>query len=251
MKNTQFFGTTVSRTMKTTIIGAFLFAIIGIARVYAQDKETRNLENFSSVSFEGAYNVLLKEGSNTQIEIIGSDDKKPQDIFTEVRNGKLIVRFKDDKNNNFKWKMKGDSDMPQVIVTYKKLVSIENSGVVNLRAEKKITGETFTFSASGAGNFEVEFEVEKLVVDMSGAMSLKVSGKATEQRYDLSGAGSIEAYDLVGDKVKIDMSGAGSAKVHAKKSIDAEISGVGSIRYKGNPDKVRAESGILGSIDAY
>jgi len=251
MKNNQFMFKTVSTVLKMTIICTFLFIFFGISNIYAQDKETRNLSNFTSVSFEGTYDVLLKQGSNTQIEIIGSDDKKTTDIITEVTNGKLTVRFKDGKNNNLKFKIKKNNTMPQIILTYVELDNIENSGVVNLKAEKKIVAETFKFSASGAGNFEVDFEVSKLIVNMSGAMNFKVSGTATEQKYDLSGAGSIEAYDLIGDKVTIDMSGAGSAQVHAKKYIDAEISGVGSITYKGNPDKVKTENGILGSINAF
>ncbi len=251
MKNNKFMFKTGSTNLKMTIIGAFLFVIFGIAKVYAQDKETRKLSNFTSVSFEGAYDVLLKQGNSTEIEIIGNNETKASDIITEIKNGELIVRFKDGENNNLKWKMKKNDSMPKIILTYTKLESIENSGVVNLKADKKIVAETFKFSASGAGNFEVDFEVRKLVVDMSGAMNLKVSGTATEQKYDLSGAGSIEAYNLIGDKVTIDMSGAGSAKVHAKKYIDAEISGVGSITYKGNPDKVKTENGILGSINAF
>jgi hypothetical protein len=193
---------------------------------------------------------LLKEGNSPQIEIVGSEETSPKDIITEVKNGKLSIRLKDEDKNR-KWKMNSKNGMPKLILTYQKLESIENSGVVNLKAEKVIKCENFKFSASGAGNFEVDFDVAKLSVDMSGAMNLKVSGKATEQTYNLSGAGSIEAYNLVGDKVVVDMSGAGSAQVHAKKYLDAEISGVGSITYKGNPERVKAESGIFGSIDAY
>jgi hypothetical protein len=250
MKNKTFLNNLINTHAKFYIVGIVLFALIGIANVYAQDKETRSLGNFSSISFEGAYDILLKEGSNTSIEIVSGDEILAKDIITEIKNDRLYVRLKDNKGKNSNWKMNGKNDMPKITLTYQNLESIDNSGMINLKVDNKLKANKFSLSASGAGNFEVDFEVNSLVVDMSGAMNLKFSGVATEQKYELSGAGSIEAYSLIGDKVTIDMSGAGSAKVHAKKSIDAEISGVGSIRYKGNPDKVRAENGILGSIKA-
>ena len=46
------------------------------------------------------------------------------------------------------------------------------------------------------------------------------------------------------------MSGAGSAKVHAKKSLEVEINGVGAVKYRGNPAKVKTEAGMLGHVEA-
>jgi hypothetical protein len=66
-------------------------------------------------------------------------------------------------------------------------------------------------------------------------------------RVQLSGAGDIDAFDLLADNVEIDMSGAGGARVNAKNKLDVSISGVGSVRYRGEPEVHKNISG-LGSL---
>ena len=90
--------------------------------------------------------------------------------------------------------------------------------------------------------------MQSLECEFSGASSVKLRGKANKLDLDLSGAGSVNAYDLVANIVKSETSGAGSIRVNAKKEIYAEVSGVGSIRYKGNPTVVKTSKSGFGSI---
>lgn len=229
---------------KKIIIGALLLflATFTVNIGYAQEKETRNLADFSEVSFEGAYDVLLKESEETKIELEGTKKISPQEISTIVSNGKLRVKLKDEESRDWK------NTKMRIVLYYKKLNSIENSGVVILKTEKVLKTGKLSISISGAGSMDLELDVQKLNIDMSGAMDIALKGIATVQDFQLSGAGSVVAFDLIGEKVNVDMSGAGSAKVHATKSLSAAISGVGSVRYRGNPEKISADSGMLGKI---
>jgi hypothetical protein len=226
-----------------SIIRAMLLclAMLTLHIGYAQEKETRNLADFSEVSFEGAYEVLLKEGEETKIELEGTKKISSQEIATIVNNGKLRIKLKDE---NKEWK----NNKVRIVLYYKKLNKIENSVVVNLKTEKVLKTDKLSISTSGAGSMDLELDVQKFNIDMSGAMNITLKGVATVQDFHLNGAGSVEAFDLIGEKVSVNMSGAGSAKVHASKSLNADISGVGSVRYRGKPEKISADSGTFGNI---
>jgi hypothetical protein len=66
-------------------------------------------------------------------------------------------------------------------------------------------------------------------------------------RVHLSGAGDIDAGDLIAQDVEVDLSGAGGARVYAKEMLDVSISGMGSVRYRGEP-QIRKNISGLGSL---
>jgi hypothetical protein len=65
---------------------------------------------------------------------------------------------------------------------------------------------------------------------------------------DLSGASDIFAYDLVSESYDLEISGAGNAQINVSKRIHAEISGAGSVKYKGSPTEVDQSVSGAGSI---
>jgi hypothetical protein len=73
------------------------------------------------------------------------------------------------------------------------------------------------------------FEGERLRVDLSGAAGIEIDGKVGELEVSLSGAGRVNARKLVTQKAKVDVSGAGKVEVNATDSLDATISGAGTI----------------------
>ncbi len=62
-----------------------------------------------------------------------------------------------------------------------------------------------------------------------------MDGKADEQEINILGSGTYQAKDLESKVVKINVAGAGSAIVNVSEELDAEISGVGSVEYIGDP----------------
>jgi hypothetical protein len=65
---------------------------------------------------------------------------------------------------------------------------------------------------------------------------------------DLSGASDIFAFDMIAENYDIDISGAGNAHLNVSKRIRAEISGAGSIKYKGSPTEIDQQVSGAGSV---
>jgi hypothetical protein len=75
-----------------------------------------------------------------------------------------------------------------------------------------------------------------------------LKGQTRDVDLDLTGAGHAHCYDLLAENTKVDISGAGSADVYASVKLDAQVSGAGSVNYKGNAANVNQHVSGAGSI---
>ena len=106
------------------------------------------------------------------------------------------------------------------------------------------TGD-LTVDISGAGNLSIKnLQADSVDASMSGLGNLELSGKADRQSVSLSGAGNYDGGDLESGSADVRLSGLGNATVWATESLNASISGAGSIGYYGDPDVDENVSGL-------
>lgn len=99
---------------------------------------------------------------------------------------------------------------------------------------------TCAIKVSGAGNLRInDLNCQNIQVNISGAGDLKLKGSAQTGEYKASGSGDISAYDFVVADLKCRVSGSGDIKAYATNSIDANASGSGDIKYRGNPQVIK------------
>jgi len=171
-------------------------------------EESRSLPAFHGLEVDGAYTVRIACQKDQSVEISADDNLLPL-ILTEVHDG--ILR-----------------------VTSKK--SICASAPMTLT----ITVETLDLiRSSGANEFQVaDLKGESLEVALSGSSNMSLDGTVDRLAAKIDGASGLLARQLKSKQVAVAISGAGSAEVHASERLQGDISGVGSIRYAGNPGEV-------------
>ena len=88
-----------------------------------------------------------------------------------------------------------------------------------------------------------------LALKNSGASSIKMDSLDTD-KIDIvnSGVGSIKAEKLKALNVKANVSGVGSITCYASEKIEGRVSGVGSLKYAGNPKHKDTKRTGVGSI---
>ncbi len=64
----------------------------------------------------------------------------------------------------------------------------------------------------------------------------------------LTGSGKVLAANLETDKCDIRISGSGDVEINVKSELEANISGSGSVSYKGNPNHVNSHASGSGHI---
>ncbi len=210
---------TITNKIKATILLSF----IAMGTVMAQ--ESKPLDEFTGISVGDNFTVNISQAeSNTiKIEVAEADMAK---IKSEIKDN--ILHISAEGNINQK--------LPVIItVGAKNLQSINVMGSATVKTDNSISGNMLSIKSSGAGDVYVETTAGNIKADVSGAGDLTIKGSTQELTADVSGAGDLKASHLMADKVKVKVSGAGDAKVNASKSIDADVSGAGSVIYKGNP----------------
>jgi hypothetical protein len=201
-------------------------------------RETRVVPTFDAIDLSGAWDVTLKQGANQELTIETDDNIMPL-VRTEVVNGVLRIDIK---------KPVGHTTKMALYITVKDLKNIDASGAVDIHTETRLALPELSIDASGASDVNMEVAVQKLSLDCSGASKIKLKGTATDVRMDLSGASDIFAYELLAENYGIEISGAGNCQISVSKKLHAEVSGAGTIRYKGSPTDIDQEVSGAGSI---
>lgn len=201
-------------------------------------QETRNVGAFFNIDVEGEFEIVLQEGSNPLIEV-ETDENLHQYVETVVDGQTLTVR----NIENIE-----PSEQTRLIITYQRLESIRLGGAAKLSNQATLKAENLRLRVEGAGVVDLGLDVGELEVRLAGAGLISLRGKANSQRLELSGAGNLSAFELESKDCNIELSGFGSAQIFVTDNLEAEVSGVGNIRFKGDPRNIRREVTGLGDI---
>ena len=215
--------------------------VLSSTMVMGQGKETRSLSNFTSVSVGEAINVVLVPGNENKAELRVSGIDLDE-VLTEINSSRLKIHLKSGRHNNI------DVD---ITLTYKSIERLKVSSAADVSTKGPIKVSNLEVSVSSAGDANLELAVGTLDVEVSSSGDANFSGWVTSQNVDVSSAGSYDGSDLKCDEADVSASSAGSARVSASKRVDARASSGGSIKYSGDPDKVRESSSSGGSIRSY
>ena len=220
------------RTLQAALIGAVsltLAACDGISITFNDGdskvkgsgvaaSETRAVASFDAIDATGIGKLKLRIGDSEGVKVLADDNILPL-IKTEVKNGVLTLSTQG-----------ASSSKTDIVfeVTARRIKRLENSGTVSI-------------DASG-------FNGGELSVETSGVGSIKLNGRVDSLKAELSGVGSLEADALAADRVDTSLSGVGSANVRAEKSLRANVSGVGSLSWKGAATDVTTNVSGIGRV---
>ena len=198
-----------------------LLAAIAIASLPARAADqVRSVAPFTTVANSGAISVHIEVGKAQSVTASG-DERFLQSLQTEVVDGQLRLSMRGHDHSN-DW---GD---PKVTITMPALSAFDMAGA----------GETTISHMRG----------DKLEIHFAGAGSIRADGSVGKLRLEVSGVGSLDTSQLHADAAEVQVSGVGSVKVFAAGRLDAEVAGVGSIVYYGDPKVVNTRSGGIGSV---
>lgn len=270
--------------MKHVLAAVVVLAFVSTTAVFAQSRETRNVSTFTKISFRVPGKLYLRQGAVQKVEIEGDKDVL-REIETEVDGSKLIIGK---EGKWFDWNWNNDNHRVNVYVTVKDIEGISVSGSGDFIGETKIVSNDLDLNVSGSGSLKVDVEVSgDLEADVSGAGDIDVKGKCRDFNSDVSGSGKVQlnvaidnvadfgvsgsgkiyangsasrvktsisgsgkvlAADLQANSCEVRISGSGDVEINVKDQLDANISGSGSVSYRGNPGKVNSHASGSGRI---
>lgn len=203
---------------------------------------TRNadLQAFNAIEIRTAADLVLRQGE-PKVELNGSTAALDiVDVYYE--NGKLIINEKSGKKLSRRSKIK-------VYVSVDSLKYVNHNGTGEFESEGVLAFSDWQVNLSGAISMNLNISADTFKIHNSGAGSSAIRGTANYVAFHNSGASSVDAVELVAQSVDVHNSGAGSAEVHAVEQLNVQLSGFGSVRYKGNP-RVRQSVSGMGEVSS-
>ena len=225
--------------MKNLLLIFALSLLITNASI-AQEEKNYQLKTFDDIEISGAYKVFLKQSSSYSLKIEADEDDFEY-IEVKQNGNKLIISFKENKNI--------DLDDITLWISSPKLINLEINGAVDLECENTWNLQKFDVEINGASKMEWNINCQSLNMYLNGASSVEIEGNAQKANIEISGAGSLDAIDFITNDFNIEISGAGNANVYAKQSLKASISGIGIVKYYGNPQNVNSNISLLGVLE--
>lgn len=247
----------------------------------AQTKETRNVSAFTKISFRIPGKLFLTQGNTQKVEIEGNTSAL-KEIETEVTDGKLVIGHEDN------WSFSKTNEKFNVYITVKDIDALSVGGSGSLLGQGKFTADDIDLSVSGSGSMQIDVDasgnmeanvsgsghmdvkghcknyssdisgsgtvVVALVIvgnadiGISGSGKTEASGSAKKVKTQISGSGRVLAANLETEECNVTMSGSGQVEINVKNSLDANISGSGTVLYKGNPSHVNGHSSGSGHV---
>jgi hypothetical protein len=202
-------------------------------------QDRRALQEFSKLDIKGEYTIVLKQSATPEL-LVTTDQNLLAMIKTEVNGSTLNISSDEELDG---------SDGITLIISYPDLESLEIGGAVKLSNEGVLKAKEFTMDIAGAGWVDLNMEVEEVALDLSGAASVTLNGSCGTLEIDMSGAGTLDAYGLQASDCDVSLSGIGNANIYVTQNLEAKVSGVGSVRYRGNPRNLRRDVSGVGSIE--
>jgi hypothetical protein len=192
--------------------------------------ELRSVGNFTGISSETSATVNFTIAPAYKVEITAQQNILDV-IKTYVVNGVLHIDFK----NNVRVKA---HEGITINITAPAADYFRLSGTGNMNVNGDLTASNLQVQLSGTGNIAISKAViaNKIDAGISGSGDIRIiNGSAVNEDLDISGSGKIDVAGIAAENGITHTSGSGDMKVMLSKTLDAKISGSGSVYYHGNP----------------
>jgi hypothetical protein len=227
------------------LLSAFILTVSvlsGFAIGQSMAKETRDVKDFTKVSFGIAGNLYINFGPEFKVVLEG-DKKDLEEIVTDVSGGRLVIK----KDNSWRFNF---NDKVTVYITMPELKALGVSGSGKAEIKDAIKTDELDLSVSGSGKiFTTDLMVSKLGCSISGSGDIVPGGNGAANKADISisGSGNYEGGALKIESAEIHISGSGNCSCNVTESLRASVSGSGNVTYEGNP-KVDAHVSGSGKV---
>jgi len=178
----------------------------------------RAVPRFEGVELGAAASVNVRQGPRAAV-VVRADDNLVDRVTTAVRGGELAITT----HGSFTTATPIDVDVT--------------------------TPSLRRVSLTGTGTIAVEdVDSPDLVLETAGTGRLTASGRVDHLRAELTGFGQMDLRQLVAHDAVAEVSGTGVIVVYPTDSLDASVSGVGSIVVAGHPHRLSEHVSGAGAI---
>ena len=196
------------------VVGCHLPGVRGNGQIKTEE---RQVGAFASLDAGGTFEIEWQNGSPA-LRITTDENLLPY-IENNVSDDTLRLRTRDHI-----WPTHGI----KVVISSPTRTGGRIRGAVKLTV-KQLSGPTFALESKGASEVTLSGNIDRLLVDMTGASQLAAAGLQTKT-------------------AEISTTGAGDSEVAVTDTLNVAITGAGKVTYSGNPATIKKQITGAGSI---
>ncbi|MGY3212782.1 head GIN domain-containing protein [Mucilaginibacter sp. HD30] len=201
----------------------------------ATDK--RKVAEFTKLDIAGSFNVTLVQDSSNSVTIT-SDDNIISIVKTDMSGDKLKIST-DNKNIC-------SSKEITITIGVRNLKAISASGAVEIASSGRLNLGDLDLDLSGATKVNLDVAASNIETNGSGVNEITLKGQASSHTIELSGSGSLHAFDLVVGNYSIETSGQSDCEINVLSQLNIHSTGASDIKYKGSPATIKkSKTGAL------
>lgn len=221
-------------TLRTILIAAALLILPGLAHA---TEDVRIVPPFTAITFKGAGVIDIAVGKEQSVTLDADKDVLAE-VTTEVKGGTLEVRRREHHRSWSLWSFlewlgssghRRDDGKLQVTIAVPRLSALTIAGAAKVGADGFDGGDT--------------------ALTISGAADLRARGRLDHLALQISGAGNAKLGELITTSADVSVKGAGNVLVQPTQSLHVEITGMGAVRYLGNPPDVTKNVSGMGTVE--
>jgi len=203
------------------IIASLLFCVLCVQSAWADDdvnKEQREVSEFSVIEAAKGLNVILVQCDHFALEVV-TQGCPTSDVETTVKKDRLIAKMK----------KRTPGSAVSVFVYFKDIEAVYVKTGASVETHDGCHFEhrgSFLLDVAAKCEAEMDIDVDELVVS-SNSCQIALSGKAVQQKVEMSGTVQDSKYDalsLHSEDVEIKASGC-DAEIYATKTVKAQAIG--------------------------
>jgi len=228
-KRKIFVATTVMAIIVTLFSGCTFNITGGVEGVGEMVSRSFDVEDFSSIDITGAFEVTWRQDDSRSVAVEAQENLLELLQVEVTTFGTLVISFSENIT------VRNRENTPRIYINSPHLEIANFGGASDTVNWDKIIADTFSLSASGASNINLDLEVETLNISTDGASDINLGGTAGSAVISVSGAANISAARLQIRDAAVVVSGAADVNIAVSDNVDVTVTGAGTVRYSGDP----------------
>ncbi len=198
------------------------------------------VSSFSKLDIEIIGEVIYLQSDSVYVSAKGSSSLTDA-LKVSEKKGELSIEMKN------KRKFSGSKKELVITVGSPNIEEINFESIGNLHLKNNIKVGNLKITNKGVGEIKIDdCHVNKFDLISKSVGTIKIKGSANESSIHSENIGQIDCSKFKAKKAKVVSKGTSDLLVYANESIDITISGIGKIKYYGNPQDVKTDISRLG-----
>lgn len=205
------------------------------------ETQSRTVSDFDEVVLSAAGEVNISFGSPQTVSV--TVDKNIMSYVETVLTGsRLDIRIKNGVNA---------MDYYLVVnIVVPQLKNLELRGAGSITGQNLLRTDDINLTLTGVGSIDLYTEASIVNTLFTGPGTVTLRGTTDNHICTMSSMGTLRAFDLATGVTAMTLSGSGNAEVNVSDTLRANLSGLGSVYYQGNPTIIDVRTGLGRVIDA-